>query len=773
MKSSIKYLSFGLLAALTLASCSDEFLEDKKNYDNVSPEIYSFYSGANLRVNDIYSWCLPTTTEISWKYPSCGLDDMCAKSTEEYVGFGDFIDPEKELTSMGAVNSVPDWFMAQQNNIQEAVYGRIRNINDAIAGISAGNIEEDDKNVLLGQCYFFRAWCYYNLFKWYGGVPIVTEIHDPVEGFFTPRASAHEMVNFILEDLQKAADMLKERTTSGGWSGADYGRVTTGTALALKGRVLLLWASPLFNRANDKTRWTTAYTEMKADLPVINSCGYGLFNTANNVNGSDFAGQFLTSAKNPEAVFVTLYNNIASDEGLDNQKNNNWERGIRPANTGGGGKGPSLMFVKMFPMADGKIPAGTGTYTRLETSQYTYDDAAPFMWRDPRFYRTFAFPGFRWAFNGDATQRDAHNPYYNEGQDYVLWNYVWYTDLNDQGNPESGNSYAADNLLTSKRGIYIRKKSDDLDVNQSPLYNYSPTATKGAGPWFSAAPLIELRYAEVLLNLAEAACGAGDMAYAVELLQQIRARVGYTSENNYGLQAGLAGDQATCMSAILYERQIEFAYEGKRFDDMRRWMLFDGGATTVAGAPSTWTLTGWGGNTCKWLGFTQFNGQRRENIEFRVADKYGVGGTTYDSDPLLKALAAEAKSEKTEEIKAANPTWTTAQINEALAKYDFNELAMEKRFRGVDFRQNLVPQLEELKSWYAANLVVNEKRGDGYDANHNLEYINFRPKYYFLGLSSGAQSANKDLPQTIGWENYNDGGAPGTFDPLAETAKTE
>ena len=727
MKKTIKYISCGLISLLALSSCSDSFLQDKKNSDNVSTDIYNYYSGANGRLNDIYSWCLPTVSDMSWKYPSAGGNDIAGKSTEEYAGFSDFVNPQIELSSISSTNPVPDFFMGTQSNIQEAVYGRIRNINDCIAGIQGGSLSDSEKNILLGQCYFFRAWCYYNLFKWYGGVPIVTDTPDPVESSFTPRSSAKAVYEFILSDLDKAAKMLAEKTMGGGWTGSDYGRVTTGTALALKGRAMLLWCSPLFNRANDGSCWTQAYTAMKAELDSINSCGYGLYQTGNNVNGSDFAGMFCQSSKNPEAVFVTLYNNVTGD-GLDNQKNNSWERGIRPANTGGSGKTASAMLINMFPMADGKIPSGTGTYTKLEASDSTYNAKAPFLNRDPRFYRTFAFPGFRWAYNGDYSVKEANSP--SDGKNYVLWNYVWYTNTDDQGNVESGNSYGADNLLASKCGVYVRKKSDDLDVNGSPLYQYVASDTKGSAPFYSAAPLIELRYAEVLLNFAEVACGAGHNDEAVAQLQKIRARAGYTSANNYGLQTNLAGDQATCMSAILYERQIEFAYEGKRFDDLRRWMLFDGGATAVSGAPSTWTLTGWGGNTCTWLGFKALNGQRRENIQFRVADKFGVGGTTYDSDPLVKAGVV--------------------------------------RPAGVDFRKSLYAQNATLAAWYKDNLVMKVSTGDGYDSQHALEYMNFRPNYYFLGLSSGASSANKKLPQTIGWGDYNNGGAAGTFDPLAE-----
>jgi len=726
MKSNIKYIGFGLIAAAALASCSDEFLEDKKNYDNVNEGIYDYYSGSNARVNDIYSWSLPDISDLAWNRPSMGNADLASKSTEEYSGFSDFVNPEVELSSMSSGTSVPDFFMNQSNNIQASVYGRIRNINDCIYGIENGSLSESEKNELLGQVYFFRAWCYYNLVKWYGGVPLVTDVLEPVETSITPRSSAKECIEFICSDLDKSARMLAPQTLGGGWTGSNWGKITTGTALALKGRVLLMWCSPLFNRANDQSRWTRAYNIMTAELDSIKACGYGLYSTSNNVNGSDFAAMFSQSGENPEAVFVTLYNNILGS-GLDTQKNNSWERQIRPANTGGSGKNASATMVGLFPMADGKIPASAGTYTKLETSQYTYDASVPFLKRDPRFYRTFAVPGFRWAYNGDASAKDANNP--SDGKNYEVWNYVWYTSLDDAGNAESGNSYGADNLLSSKQGVYVRKKSDDLDVNSSPLYQYDATSTYNAAPFFSAAQLIELRYAEVLLNLAEVACGAGHLDEAVGYLQMIRARAGYTADTNYGLQTNLTSDQATCMSAILYERQIEFAYEGKRFDDCRRWMLYDGGAVLPAGAPSTWTLTGWGGNTCNWLGFKQLNGQRRENMQWRTADAYGVGGTTYDSDPL-KAVERPA---------------------------------------GIDLRKSdLDTQLETLAAWYGQYLVMKENRGDGYDSQHNLEYMNFRPKYYFLGFAPGAASSNKDLPQTAGWEDYNNGGAMGTFDPLAE-----
>ena len=158
-----------------------------------------------------------------------------------------------------------------------------------------------------------------------------------------------------------------------------------------------------------------------------------------------------------------------------------------------------------------------------------------------------------------------------------MWNYVWYTSEKDRDDIESGNTYGADNLLDNVKGLYIRKRSDDLQVSSNPRYQYS----QENGFTYNANPYIEIRYAEVLLNYAEAACGlayakGGDNALlkeAVDRLKLIRQRVGYTGD--CGLQANLESDPAACMSAILYERQIELAFEGDRFWTLARRLLYE------------------------------------------------------------------------------------------------------------------------------------------------------------------------------------------------------
>jgi len=196
------------------------------------------------------------------------------------------------------------------------------------------------------------------------------------------------------------------------------------------------------------------------------------------------------------------------------------------------------------------------------------------------------------------------------------------------------------------------------------------------------------------------------------------------------LDASITGDRAKLFAAILYERQIELAYEGKRFDDMRRWMLWDGGVGQEA-LSSSWKLTGFNGNTCTYLGVAPLNGQRRTGVEIRVADNVGVAATTNGSDPLLKKVTVRPA--------ALN------LMKDSTIKITGNAMDI-------------------LYNFYAQNLYRKTKRVDG-DPSYS---ITFQPKYYFIGFRSNMQQMNVTLKQTIGWADLENGGANGTYNPLAE-----
>ncbi|MCD8184993.1 MAG: RagB/SusD family nutrient uptake outer membrane protein [Rikenellaceae bacterium] len=310
---------------------------------------------------------------------------------------------------------------------------------------------------------------------------------------------------------------------------------------------------------------------------------------------------------------------------------------------------------------------------------------------------------------------------------------------------QTSDSWVADGIGNTRRTVYLRKRSDDYDLDKINMYTFSETDKYSR----SFAPYLELRYGEVLLNFAESACGAGKGQEALDALRELRARVGYTGD--CGLDASLAGDRAALFAAILYERQIELAYEGKRFDDMRRWMLWDGGATQylIDGAPSHWMPTGWGGNTCDYLGVPPLNGTRRTGIY--IYYKGGVGeqadnkqspedrDSTILNDPLM-ILAAEGveTAVRPPALDLMKDPVSYTGTMAALADYYNNNFGIKR--------------LDNQDGWIIEDILK--------------QTVDWKPRHYFLGLRHNAQSVNPTLYQTIGWDDRQGHGI--WFDPLAE-----
>ena len=748
----ICYLSFSV-------ACSDSFLDEMTVYGSFSEDkVYSSYAGAQDRVNTLYRELLPQACQGNGNgsngqntYTPTGSPDVWAKSSMEYGGFTDFTNPDQELD----YTNVTDYFYVI--NKSDSPWGNIRNANDIIQHVEQSDkLTQEEKDKLLGQAYFFRAYRYWSLVKLYGGVPIIDYPQDPIIGDgdgsdkIVPRSPAKDCIAFICKDLQMAADRLPKS-----WGAADYGRITAGAAEALKGQVQLFYASPLFNRADEALRWDSAYVTNKKALQLLNEGGVGLAYAGNGgaQNALNWAKMFLANDGSDgsvgETVLATLYNNRDKVETANYDKWNGWEHTLRPVNANGnGGLHPTAEMVDLFPMADGLPPklssATPATSELLNSSSIPYDRLCFWLNRDPRFYRTFAFPGVEWRFDTSGNDLNSYDDvgkkyvysyyphqYSGSGGNFQLWSYTWYANQDDADRMSStSNGYTADLMAQKNSAVYIRKRSDDQAISTSPLYKFSISASTPKGFQQSAAPLIWMRYAEVLLQFAEAAAGANHLDEALQALQQVRARVGYTAEQNFGLPADIASSREKMLAAVLYERQIELAYEGKAFDDTRRWMLFDGGTETFEGEPSGWRLTGFGGNTCQYLGLTPLNGQRRHEI---VIYTRALADQKNDNDPVLekrpKALA----------------------LTEKLTYDDDSE----------EYGSNEAMELADFYTAYLKRKDVNA------DTNSDTQAILFRPQYYFIGFKQSAMQTNPTLLQTVGWHDYSHGTA-GTFDPLSD-----
>jgi len=642
------------LALVFITGCKQQFLEDMKSYDKFDESIFTNEVQTGWYIDRMYydyfsAYKSPTVTVV-------GLyNNSRTQMTEEWGGtIPNQINPQKTLeTANDADNYYGD---PLSSGVKNNPYSRIRNCNFLLLKIDEKGqaLSEDFRKKARGQSFFLRGLQYFDLVRVYGGVPIVTTVEDASpydESIKHPRAKTSEVFAQIIKDFDSAAALLPAT-----WEATSYGRFTSGAALAMKSRVLLTAASPLFNPDWDNSgsdRWQKALDAGLAAETALTAAGYGLYGSS----AKDWGEMWYKNDNsfNREAIMVRLLSKSDAASGVES---NGWERSIRVSKqSGSGGVAAPKEMLDLFPLADGSRPV-PGT---------NYDDALFFMNRDPRFYRTFAFSGAKWPTA--------------ENKNDTVWLYRW----KDASNKTA---YSDGNNVISP--AVVRKMSN-------------PSAST-ASLAFSGTDIFEYRYAELLLNIAECYAAKGDIANCLNYLGKIRARVGIPSANNYGI--GTLSTKYQAIEACLYERRVELAYEGKRFWDIQRWMLYNDDAAA-------------GNNTCSKLGIAPINGTRRTGEHWQ----YKTSAPT-NADPLIVARR-------------------TVFVDPDASPATF------------------AAQLDNLKTFFESNftIVAPDKPMD--NISGQPVDITFRQNYYISGLKNNVLSTNPWLEQTIGWKD--DSGVPGTF----------
>lgn len=738
MRTKIIALSIAAAASLSLMSCSDDFLADKRPYGSYGPEqVYYDQASVNLRLNYIYQKSLPNHKTFSNStdnfYPDLwpvGGNDFLSAHTDEFTGYGTWSDPGIVWDN----TNIQRFFFY---GINESPWKKIRECTDVIVRVNGteGIILTDlQKQEVTAQAKFFRASRYFRLWKRYGGLPIVNTIQSTLSSdadkLSLSRTSSDSTFRFMMDDLRYAGEHLPARWEE---EANDWGRITSGAAYALAGYIANYYASPVFNRNDEKERWLTAYELNAKALEKLQEGNFGLAYAGTPGRNAEGWAKIWTNIyggeqNSSEAVFFAVCNNLGGDS--SDQLYNNWEQAVRPKNAKGSATlCPSAEMVDLFPMADGRRPD--------EVGEYTYDKTLFFLNRDPRFYRTFAFPGTQWRFSGSMSQPD-QCPYTN-GTSYELQNYAWYSSP-EEFNDSVKTGYFSDLMGSGGQTIFVRKKSQDYAVAQNPLYVFD----EESGFSMNAQPAIYMRYTEVLLNFAEAACGVGKLDEAWNALIQIRQRVGY--EGDCGLDPAIRADRARMFDAILYERQIELAYEGKRFDDCHRWMLFDGGVGQAGISPDM-ALTAWEGNTCSYLGVRPLNQQLTHKLEMVVDPNVYTGAKTPDNDPFGENIAMLDKP------KALTLT------------EDFRTVAPETEDGEVTYKN---ADVKALAQFYQRYLV---RKDVATMTNETSVYPTWPATCYFLGLAEGDQTNNPGVVQEIGWQSLY--GGMGLYNPISKNPVTD
>ena len=272
MKTKLKYICLSAAAGLTLSlsSCSDFMdLTPEDQYDEAT--VWSDADLAKTVVNDVYSYVCDIAQEVN---PDAWTDD--AFFTHVY-GCRDINEATVSPSNLGAYDrdDCPFKWSKQYKGIYRA--------NLVLANID--NVPEKtgvDLNILKGETYFLRAYIYTELLRGFGGVPIVDKVYsiEEASALNLPRANVADVMDFILKDIEQATNLLPEQQI-----GVNLGRATKGAAKALKARLLLHVASPLFADRTVNKLECNQYTgdrqalyqqALDAAKDVINDSNYSL-----------------------------------------------------------------------------------------------------------------------------------------------------------------------------------------------------------------------------------------------------------------------------------------------------------------------------------------------------------------------------------------------------------------------------------------------------------------------------------------------------------------
>jgi len=394
------------------------------------------------------------------------------------------------------------------------------------------------KDQMLGEVYFLRAFYFNEILKRFGGMPIMTEkdLLVPGDDLMRPRDTYRDCFAFIMTDLNKAIGSLPVTLKTN-----EYGRATKGAAMALKARILLYAASPLFSQKtgiwgmggtvddwldkDGKTWWLKAAEAAKAVIDLKDTEGnqvYALYQTNAANKADDYEKQFFKRREqgNREVIFYKHEGTV----GFNSNEINVW---MPNGDFGGAGAvQPTQAFVNLFEMSNGKY---------IDEEGSNYDPAKPYLNRDPRFYKTIIYHESTWQ----GVKMDLST---------------------------TTSQFPAGTFMT---GYFVRK--------------YVPEEIKKASSTTAYHNWIFFRLAEMYLNYAEAMNEVeGPTAQVRDAVNTVRARSGVIA-----IPGDLTGDKKSMRTRIQRERAIELSFEEHRWWDARRWSTGEGGelATKWFGGP--------------------------------------------------------------------------------------------------------------------------------------------------------------------------------------------
>lgn len=567
LKSCILFLILGT----SLASCED-YLDKEPDSTISGNDAFKNFMNFQGYIEEIYN-CIPDKQKCNWA-PSWNWGDDEIFNPEADGRMTHQVD----LGNYRAWRSAGDWLYnsnssstatgdgsPKRHSLWPHAWYCISKANEGLANLDKlTTATAEEKNLIAGQLYFFRAWWHFELMTFFGGLPYVDHVLDATGTLTLPRLSYQECADKVAADFRQAADLLPidwDNTTVGkNTVGKNQLRINKIMALGYLGKNYLWAGSPLMKNGpkvggSQTYDYDEAYCKKAAEafgellnLVEGNQTQYALaqFNYKDIYNHERAEG----STSSYSDIFYTTRQNWLQPGSVEaifrgpspdfNASNWNTAKVFGPKVGGLVAHDnvihqPTANYVNMYGMDNG-LP--------LNDPASGFDPNYPFKNRDPRFYHDIVFDGFKYVNSTMPADME----------------YLRYCSLYTGGamRPVAN---------ASRTGYFIQKLVPHTCNEYDRTYDWG-------GNYHCYLPYmrlsdIYLMYAESCAAFGGASGKSSNFSKTAEgAINTVRDRV----------KAGHVGSSYTAsknkfIDEIRRERAVELSFEGFRFNDLQRWLL--------------------------------------------------------------------------------------------------------------------------------------------------------------------------------------------------------
>ncbi|HET7179863.1 MAG TPA: RagB/SusD family nutrient uptake outer membrane protein [Chryseosolibacter sp.] len=524
------------LALLFVTSSCEDYLDQAPEADISEKDAFGNFTSFQGFIEEMYNCVMDPDKGGAWNNYSFADENL---NNKVYAfDIGNYWSSESYF--FGKPNVNPSSLEGRDRRVWEWAWYAIRKANLALAKLDEEGLfegTEEEKNHLKGQALFFRGWFYFELGRYWGGMPYVTRVLEPTENLTTEefnRLTFQQMAEEMAKDFRAAADLLPNHWDESGPGqktlGHNMDRINKFHALGYLGKALLYGASPMMNEeATGSNTYNAEMCDRAADafgelLQLADQTGIYSLEPWSSYTDIFFRFSNLKTGGSETIMNPTVYNRTRI----------RWSAlgGTVPSsfglNSGSNSDVPTNNIIKNFAMANG-LP--------IDDPNSGYDPNNPWEGREPRFYKTIVVDGDQF-FSVAGPDREAQ----------------LYT----------GGRHRSEINPPSVTGYYCKKFN-----GMGPDFNVSK-----AGNLSAYVPY--LRLSDVYLMYAEAVnFGTNGGPQSTSSNYGMTAEQAVNAIRNRGqlpdLDAKYTANRDVFFEEIVRERAVELLMEGARFCDLRRW----------------------------------------------------------------------------------------------------------------------------------------------------------------------------------------------------------